>query len=120
MIGPFFYINGKILATPEQVDLSQTGKVDSSLGHIRLYRGIKGTLKPKDALHPYEYWPRGRVIYDTKERRYFIYLDVCIQDKETIRKKIIKVFALEKENITWGGDSHYLCHRCNPDFVDID
>ena len=77
-------------------------------------------MKLTAAVHPYEYWPRGRVVYDEGADLYEIYLDACIKDKESIKAKILKAFHLEGRAVTWGCDGHYLCHRCNPDFIDID
>ena len=123
MIGPFFAINGKIYACPIEDDKGAhnvEGKLDASLSHTRLYQALKRRLKPLDALHPYGYWPRGRVVFNQIDNAYEIYLDACIKDKPSIQEKITKAFRLEGQALHWRQDSHYLCHRCNPDFIDID
>ena len=123
MIGPFFVIHNKIYACPIEDNKGARnveGKLDASISHKRLYQALKKRLKPLDAFHPYEYWPRGRVVFNQIDHAYEIYLDACIKDKPSIQDRIAKAFCLEGQTLQWRLDSHYLCHRCNPNFVDID
>lgn len=124
MVGPFFYINRKVYADAYEIEKAAqnlAGKYDGPGSHRRLYYlDIRAKLTVNAALHPYEYWPRGRVVYDKPSDTYEISLDACIKDKESIKAKIVKAFHLEGKTVSWGLDGHYLCHRCNPDFIDWD
>lgn len=124
LVGPFFYIQGKVYtgACPiEKAEENVSGKFNGPAEHIKLYKSsIRPKLKPKAAWHRYEYWPRGRVVYNRDTDTFEISLDACIKDMESIRLKIIKTFHLEGKEVSWGLDGHYLCHRCNPDYIDID
>ena len=124
LVGPFFYIQGKVYADACELmgaEQNVPGKFDGPGSHRRLYySGIRSKLKLTAAIHPYEYWPRGRVVYDKPSDTFEISLDACIKGKESIRAKIVKAFHLEGKAISWGLDGHYLCHRCNPYFIDLD
>ena len=124
LVGPFFYIQGKIYADGCEIDKANqnlAGKFDGPGNHKKLYySNIRGKLKLAAAMHPYEYWPRGRVVYNRDKDAFEISLDACIKDKESIKAKIVKAFHLEGKTVEWGLDGHYLCHRCNPDFIDFD
>ena len=123
LIGPFFYIQGKVYTAGCKITEGTenvAGKVDGPNSHVRLYASLRPKLKLTAAMHSYEYWPRGRVVYDKAKDKFEISLDACIKDKESIQAKIIKAFHLEGTAISWGLDGHYLCHRCNPDFIDLD
>lgn len=63
----------------------------------------------------FDYYPRGRVIYNIKDKCYYIYHDKCINEKEL---KII-VDKYKDKNYKILLDSHYSCHRCNKDYIDI-
>jgi len=123
LVGPFFYIQGKIYLDGYEIEKANqnlAGKFDGPGNHKRLYSHIKPQLKFTAALHPYEYWPRGRVVFNQVDNIFEISLDECIKDKQSVQTKIIKAFHLEGATIQWGLDGHYLCHRCNPFFTDID
>lgn len=123
MVGPFFYIKGKVCAKPialESAKENVDGILDAELSHKALYSTIRTKMKLLEAIHPYEYWPRGRVVYDKSGDKPKVFLDACIKDKDGIRTKIAKAFGFDPQRAEWSLDGHYLCHRCNPDFVDID
>ncbi len=123
-VGPFFFIQGSVYSGAAPIaNAAQNlfGKYDVPTSHLKLYASsIQPTLSFLDALHPYDYWPRGRIVYNALSDVFEVYLDRCLIDEESARKKIIKAFRLEGETVLWEGDDHYLCHRCNPDFVDYD
>lgn len=123
-VGPFFVIRGEVYCSAVEIARASQnlcGKCDGPMSHQRLYASkIQPMLSFLDALHPYEYWPRGRVVYNVSSEAFEVSLDACLKSKESVQKKIVKAFHLEGETISWELDCHYLCHRCNPDFVDYD
>jgi hypothetical protein len=72
---------------------------------------IRLLAKGKD----YDYYPRGRVVYNTVEDRFSIYLDKCIIDNV---KQIISLMHLPKAKSEILKDRHYQCSRCNKDYVE--
>ena len=58
----------------------------------------------------FDYYPRGRVVYNTKEDCYYIYHDKCIKDLEEILK------YYQNTNYKICTDFHYQCHNCNKQY----
>ena len=54
-------------------------------------------------------FPRGRLLYFVKEKRYYLYLDPCITQAQTDR--LLSVFGLEKEQVRIAYDEHYRCDK---------
>ena len=54
----------------------------------------------------YAYYPRGRIMYNTKEKQFWIYSDKCIPMSEIGRL----AHKLKKYRIK--EDEHYMCNRC--------
>lgn len=60
----------------------------------------------------YEEWPRGRVSYDTKTRKFYLFADPCILKDKGLINKIKNDFKLPSAQIKTQGDSHYRCPKC--------
>jgi hypothetical protein len=60
----------------------------------------------------YEEVPRGRVMYDTKIRRFKLLADRCILKRKDLVRKIMAAMNLTGKNIDKGTDSHYRCATC--------
>ena len=59
--------------------------------------------------------PRGRVLFNTKTKRYMLYADRCILKKKFAVKQIIKAMHLPSKQTdvaTDGPEGHYRCSRC--------
>jgi len=63
----------------------------------------------------YDYYPRGRVVYDTNSGKFLIYRDVCIPDEEM--HKFSKDYA--SPNYVLLLDEHYRYHKCNRSYVNL-
>lgn len=61
---------------------------------------------------PYDFYPRGRIVYRKSDDTFIIYYDKCIENR-------LYVIAKEYEgyNVIYERDEHYCCHTCNPDYV---
>lgn len=113
-VGLFFYVKGKLLADMTDIEHSELYG-DFKIGrssHYDIWNKKYYAIYKK----PYDYYPRGRVVYKYKENKYILYADRCI-DKEGINK-VIHTFGIEDENIEIGRDEHYVCKRCNKDYVE--
>ena len=55
----------------------------------------------------YDYYPRGRIIYNKKEKKFWIYRDKCIPlgEMEKLGERLGEYVLLE--------DDHYVCHQCS-------
>lgn len=113
MIGLFFYVEGKLLAhqvAPAQVEI-YGDFLTSSISHDTVWHQGVGINLPVD----FDYFPRGRVVYNRKERKYIVYIDRCLNMPERIAE-ILKAFGLTDCQHTIAFDEHYQCHRCNKDY----
>jgi len=70
----------------------------------------RGGVVPADM--EYEESPRGRVMYDTKTRRFRLLADRCILKDKGIVSNIVTTMTLTKQNMDMGADSHYRCFAC--------
>ena len=117
MVGPFFWIQGRLIAYPVELEDgvdSGVGIIDGRSGHRTEYAKL-----PQRFEHDYDFWPRGRVVFDTKKNRSIVYLDRCIKNDEAVRGEIVKAYGLNPTKTSWRLEFHYQCHRCNPNYTDI-
>ena len=59
----------------------------------------------------FDYFPRGRVVYNINKKIYYIYHDKCIKDLS----EILKYYENEKYKICT--DYHYKCSKCNKNYL---
>ncbi|NLO08605.1 MAG: hypothetical protein GX129_01890 [Clostridiales bacterium] len=60
----------------------------------------------------FDYFPRGRIVYNKVKDSYILYYDECIEDEVNEIKRLF----LDKECII-AIDEHYQCHNCNTGYV---
>ena len=58
----------------------------------------------------FDFFPRGRVVYNIKEDCYYIYHDKCIKDLMPILKEY------KNQNYKICEDYHYQCSKCNKNY----
>jgi hypothetical protein len=57
-------------------------------------------------LHPYEHFPRGRVVYHRPDQTFWIYADGRVQTPQKIAE-VVRVFGLEGATYEVRSDPHY-------------
>ena len=67
-------------------------------------------IVPRDV--EYDEPPRGRIVYRSKERKFYLYADRCILKSKATTDRIISEAKLPRENTVVGSDSHYRCAKC--------
>ena len=112
-IGIFWVVGGKpiIDGTP----LSQAEPYADHLTHPRGHVDVwplfqRNGIAPNDM--EYEEVPRGRVMYDTKIRRFKLLADRCILKRKDLVRKIMAAMNLPSNNTDQRTDSHYRCTAC--------
>ena len=60
----------------------------------------------------YEEFPRGRVMFNTKTRRFTLLADKCILKDKSMVSTIMAAMNLPGKNTDKGTDSHYRCSAC--------
>ena len=115
-IGIFFYIKGKLFAYPRPIEsgVDREGKIDSVDSHYDEYEKLSYHFE-----HDFEYFPRGRVVYDIEKKRSIVYIDRCIKDDASAKEEIISTFEIDPKKAVFRKDAHYKCHNCNPHYSDI-
>ena len=111
-IGPFFKIRNRLLfdSCPISHGRHQADKIDNPVGHDELFSRY---FRYADYIR----YPRGRVIWDETNQRSIIYIDLCINNSETIEQ--IKS-AFHPDNFVIEYDEHYRCQNCLPKgFLDM-
>ena len=100
-VGPFFYIGGKIFASKKKVSpFDQKQRFfDSEISHFDFFNTL---LIDGD----YGNYPRGRVIYDSLNSTYLIYMDKSLFRKN-IKEQILMEFGLQDEKVSFKNDTHY-------------
>ena len=61
---------------------------------------------------PYDYNPRGRIVYRKSDDTFIIYYDKCVENE---LDRIARDY--EGYNVKFELDEHYCCHNCNPYYV---
>ena len=83
-------------------------------GHDRVWRNyFQETHK-----EGYDFWPIGRVSYNTNSRQYIIYHDQCLTTE--MLEKARDLFEVPADSIRYVVDQYYSCHKCRKKLVDDD
>jgi hypothetical protein len=111
-VGIFWVLNGKPLIN--STALSEAEPYGNHLSHPQGHAEVWEQWQGKGVLSPdmeYDEPPRGRVMHNTKTRRFTLLADRCIlRDKEVVRK--IKSQMSLPRNTETDTDSHYRCLDC--------
>ena len=113
LVGIFFWVNDEFLFHGCKVEAAE------EYGDFRVYD--KSHFEIWDEFYfqkyhkDYDYFPRGRVVYDMTTESFVIYKDNCIGGDE------MKVFLenYEKVRCRVERDEHYQYHMCNSNYVDL-
>jgi hypothetical protein len=111
-VGIFWVVNAKPII--DSTLLSKAETYDDFLihagGHDKVWeRYQQSGLVPADM--EYEESPRGRVMFNTKTRRFTLLADRCILKRKDLVGRIMSEMKLP-ENTATDTDSHYRCGIC--------
>lgn len=111
--GLFFYVDGKFLVHRCEMKGGETygNFVGYPKSHLEIWE--RNYLQKYHV--DFDYYPRGRFIYDREVMMHRVYRDLCIPDE--ILEKMIKSCIGEKYLLL--EDDHYQCHLCNPEYAEI-
>lgn len=105
-VGLFFYVNGKFLVS--KTDLESAEEYGKFLVHDKSHFEVWEKSCRKMYKVDFDYYPRGRFVYDASEAKYIVYTDryiLSIIMDEVKKHKGVKV-SVEL-------DEHYQCKKCN-------
>jgi hypothetical protein len=114
-VGIFFYINDDMVY--ESTSLDEAEKYGDFKVHKKGHFEMWEERLERKLRKPYDYYPRGRVVYNQSNNTFRIFLDKCLKAPEII-EKIIQIFNLKTENIEIDdSDPHYVCSKCSRQFI---
>lgn len=118
-VGIFFLVNKAIISDKVEIAMAYSNEMFAEHGeHYNYWDTFKPT--DKDELlfksHAYDYYPRGRVVFDRVRGFYYLYVDKCISAEFV--SQISDHFELKKTELKVMLDQHYVCHLCNRFFID--
>jgi hypothetical protein len=120
-IGIFYRLPGNRYVTKKADYLAiepDNGFRDISLGHLEFFENEiypKYASKISGLIDDNAYYPRGRVLYRGKDKKFIVYADCCLLNKED-KKTILRLFGLP--SAIWRKDEQYQCAGCNKELKD--
>lgn len=118
-VGIFYVIDITLFC--EKTEISNAEKYGANLTHEGSHDWFWNKyLKKLDISKKveFDYYPRGRVIYDIKGNKFKIFIDKCINNSKLI-DEIKNEFKLNSSVIIYDNDEHYVCHKCNKFYIDM-
>ena len=109
MVNIFFKVNNEFLI--HKCENGQADKYGDFLYFPKSHMEIWDEFYYDKYHVDFDFFPRGRVVYNLKEDCYYIYHDKCITDLS----EILNDYENGKYKICT--DYHYQCHKCNQDYV---
>ena len=109
MVNIFFKVNNEFLI--HKCENDQADKYGDFLNYPKSHMEIWDEFYYGKYNVDFDFFPRGRVVYNVKEKCYYIYHDKCITDLTEILKNY------ENEEYKVCTDYHYQCHKCNLNYV---
>jgi len=117
-VGIYFIVKGHILS--ESVELEHAEPYGETL-HYGGHNDYHEALRPQSTIEqlfksmPYDYSPRGRVVYFPNRNIFRIYFDKCLSEADI--HTVIEGFALGQQSIELERDEHYQCAKCNRHYL---
>lgn len=117
-VGIYFLVKGHILSESAALEHAEPyGDALQYGGHNDFHEDLR-PQSPIEQLFksmPYDYFPRGRVVYFQNRNIFRVYFDKCLS--ETDIQNVIGAFALDQQNIEIERDEHYQCAKCNRHYL---
>ena len=117
-VGIFFFINGAFLFDSVPLDQGELyGDTIGFSGHYDFWELMipQNTTERLFKSHDYDYFPRGRVVYFQKIKRFKLYADSCMKQADI--EEVVATFELPTYQLA--RDEHYQCASCNQNYVDF-
>jgi len=109
-VGLFFIVNGTLLLHKRLLaDAEPYGDfINYPASHYDVWQRRYARKYKID----FDYFPRGRIVYNQKDNIYLLYYDRCIVSEA---EKLCGYYLENKCIIIL--DEHYQCHKCNKNYV---
>ena len=117
-VGIFFFINGVFIFDSVPLEQGELyGDTIGFSGHSDFWERIVPQNSTENLFknHDYDYFPRGRVVYFQRLKRFKLYADSCMKHADI--EKLGAIFELPSYQLA--RDEHYQCASCNQNYVDF-
>lgn len=107
-LGIFWYFQNQVIGIAHhftQSDQDSLGLIDSTYTHVEYWETLKQVF-PNLKEFEYEDILRGRVIYNAKKQKTYVYMEAKLL-KTAIAKQVAEFFELDFELVIWMKDPHY-------------
>ena len=104
-VGLFFVANGKLLAYT--CTLAEGERYGDFINHPESHDGLWRRLYCAQYGVDYDWFSRGRIVYNRAADTYLLYHDACIVDAAAALSRLYAMLL----------DEHYQCQRCNQHYV---
>lgn len=113
-VGLFFYVNEQLYFSGCSLnDAENYGDfLVYDQGHYDVWERLKHLNKNHTV--PYDYYPRGRIVYRKTDDTFIIYYDRCMADS---LEEISLFNNYDGFNVRYELDEHYCCHKCNQNYA---
>ena len=88
-------------------DFSQKDFIDYPYSHFDMWDKLS---RNRFLSADFATFPRGRLLYCVKEKRYYLYLDPCITKQQT--DLLLSFYGLREDGVFITRDEHYRCDKC--------
>lgn len=126
LVGLFFHVDGElvILSTPLSEGENDGDFINDPRGHSDCWEALRtepeNSIVHRNRAQSYDFFPRGRCLYRSKDDRYLLYVDRCILTKPDVIDEIMRLLRLPRERTDVKLDLQYRCAQCNPYYVPDD
>lgn len=118
-VGIFFIVQNSIIVDKLSIYEAPRNELFIEFGeHYNFWLSFRPITKLEVLFksHAYDFFPRGRVVYDIKSNQTSLFIDRCV--RANTLSDITKQFELAGNQIKVRYDEHYQCHSCNRKFMD--
>jgi hypothetical protein len=119
-VGIFYVINSDLYSdtTPTKEAEDYGDFRTHPYAHCKFWNLLTRHVLKKDIDTSYDFYPRGRVVYNKVKDHYILYLDRCLIKNKQVINKIIREFHLRTRKYSLEDDEHYVCSRCRKGWRD--
>ena len=111
--GIFWVIRGEIVFDRESREVGEGEDfVNYSKSHFDMWEKLAAgkKIKGRRVWGDFATFPRGRLLYDVRARRYVLYADKCVTPSDI--RRIKKALGIERKRCEVRVDEHYSCDKC--------
>lgn len=118
-VGIFFLVDDVFLSERVNVEHASINSLFLEYGeHYNFWLNLvpNNKIESKFKTHAYDYFARGRVVFDKTKDCFYLYADKCLSPE--MLNKIVELFDLDIGRVKMRRDHHYQCSSCNKSFLD--